>query len=462
MATKQRHSEPLAPVGDNEASKRLTTDAKESDEPATQKTGFFAKILLLFATILPPGSVAGSAFNLASTTIGAGIFGLPAAANSSGLVVAILYLLLVFGLSVFSIYILAVAADRSRVYSYEGVARALLGRCASRILAGIRVFLGFSGCVAYVISVHDIVGSITRNSNASDFVKGLSGSRLITLAIWFFIMLPLVIPRNIDTLRYVSTFAVLFMVYVVFLVVVHSCTHGLKENVKNVSVTRDENAAVVLFNDGNRAIEGLGVFVFAFICQVTAYEIYFDMVDRSVYKMTLSAIIGLGLCCILYILTCVFGYLDFGSGATGSILRLYNPIDQSEVMVGYVGVFLKLCSSYALLCMACRNALYCILGWDTVALKFWKHCIVVISIAVLSLTAGLFIPKINVVFGFAGSIAGGAVGFIFPSLFLMYAGGFTWGKISTIQYLGAYALLIIGVVVVVFGTTTTIWSAATG
>ncbi|PWU84917.1 putative amino acid transporter [Trypanosoma cruzi] len=71
--------------------------------------------------------------------------------------------------------------------------------------------------------------------------------------------------------------------------------------------------------------------------------------------------------------------------------------------------------------MATRNSLYHSVGWDPDKLPFWKHCVVVVSLAVAALLFGLFIPSINMVFGFIGSFCGGATGFLLPSILMMYA-----------------------------------------
>ncbi|PWU82798.1 putative amino acid transporter [Trypanosoma cruzi] len=166
-----------------------------------------------------------------------------------------------------------------------------------------------------------------------------------------------------------------------------------------------------LFGTGNRALDGLGVFMFAFLCQVNSFEVYWDMSDRSASRFTLCSAIAMLLCFIVYGSTAVFGYLDFGNRATVSALLLYNPVKEPEVMVAYIGLLVKLCASFPLISMATRNSLYHSVGWDPDKLAFWKHCVVVVSLAVAALLFGLFIPSINMVFGFIGSFCGGATGF---------------------------------------------------
>ncbi|PWU93035.1 putative amino acid transporter [Trypanosoma cruzi] len=144
------------------------------------------------------------------------------------------------------------------------------------------------------------------------------------------------------------------------------------------------------------------------------------------------------LCFLLYAMVSFFGYMDFGRKVDGSILLMYDPLQEPEVMVAYVGVLSKLCASYSLLFMACRNAIYHIIGWDADELPYWKHCIAVTILSTIVLFCGLFIPKIQTVLGFAGSITGGSLGFLLPALFAMYSGDWTWRKVGCVHYVCTY------------------------
>ncbi|ESL05544.1 amino acid transporter [Trypanosoma rangeli SC58] len=443
------------------AKKEEANAPSENQSPAPNC--FLAKLKTCVNVVIPPGGILASAFNLASSSIGAGILGLPLAANKSGVVMAIVYLAIITFLTIYSVYALGVAAQRTKIRSYEAVALALMGRWFALFVASIRVFHGFSACVAYVISIGDIFHNVLEGrEGVSKFLKEKSGNRLLTVLVWLCAMMPLVIPKHIDSLRYFSTFAVSFIIYFVVVIVVHSCTHGLSENIHNVSMGKDDNSAVVLFNSGNEAVEGLGVFIFAYVCQVNAYEVYWDMKNPTLPRFTLAAGIGMTLCFLLYGMTSFFGYMDFGKKVDGSILLMYHPLDEPEVLVAYIGVLSKLCASYALLFMACRNAIYHGLGWELDKLPYWKHCIAVTVISVIALLCGLFIPRIQIVLGFAGSISGGCISFLFPALFVMYSGDWTRKKVGAFHYILTYVMLVAGVIGIVFGTGATIYNTVLG
>ena len=130
--------------------------------------------------------------------------------------------------------------------------------------------------------------------------------------------------------------------------------------------------------------------------------------------------------------------------------------------MSYVGVFIKICASFGLLNNAGRSALYPLIGWDPYTVAYWKYLIGAIFLAVLDLMLGLFIPNVNMVFGFTGGVCGGSIGFILPALFIMYSGGWTLRSVGIVNYVCTYLTLFAGVVAIVFGTGATIYSAAAG
>lgn len=92
-------------------------------------------------------------------------------------------------------------------------------------------------------------------------------------------MFPLIVPKHVDSLRIASMFAVAFMVFFSIVIVVHSCLNGLSVNTKfvktnDVDYATDAPNTVYLFRTGNAVVPSVGVFMFAFLCQINALEIF--------------------------------------------------------------------------------------------------------------------------------------------------------------------------------------------
>nr|CCC96076.1 unnamed protein product [Trypanosoma congolense IL3000] len=325
-----------------------------------------------------------------------------------------------------------------------------MGRGFEHFVVVIRWVNSFGATVSYVISVGHIITPIVCEACGSpSFLKSWGGVRLLTFATWAIFMLPLVLPKKVNSLRYVSAFAMSFVLYFVLAVVIHGAQSGLPK--MNSRKDGDEDG-VRLFNTGNSAISALGVFMFSYVCQINCYEVYWEMKRCSASRFTSYAAISMAFCGVLYALTIIFAYGEFGGLVDNSVLLMYNPVVELMMMFGFVGMVIKLCVGYALQTMALRNTIYHVLRWDVETLPYWKHFSLVIPLSIVILIAGLFIPNINTVFGLVGAICGGFLSFIFPSLFYMYSGGWTRSKVGNFHYFCTYFLLLAGVVGLVFGT----------
>ncbi|KAG8339484.1 putative Transmembrane amino acid transporter protein [Trypanosoma vivax] len=408
---------------------------------------------------IPSGGLVSTVFNFCALCIGAGVFSLPSASCNAGIIMTIFYLLLISSLTVYSLYCLGLLMERTGLKTYEEMAGALLGRGFHNFNGVLRAVNTFGGCVVFIKFIMGIVETTIKVSGTSGFWSTTGGSRLITFLMWLFIMLPLVIPRKIDSLRYVSTIGVSFIFYFLVVIVVHSFRHGLQQNIQNISPTYKDSNSIVLFNSGNAAVQEIGSFMFAFLCQTNSFELYYSMAQPSANRFTLHASIAMAICVVIYMATGIFGYLDFGNSVKGSVLENYNPIDESEIMVGFLGVFIKLCVSFALLLMASRNATYSVINWDPDTVPFWKHAGVVIAIATSALLLGLFGPNLKTVILLLGSFCGGVSGFFFPALFVMYSGNWKLSTVGWFHFIMTYLVLMTGVVGISFGVVSTIYAA---
>ncbi|KAL7703637.1 amino acid transporter aATP11 [Lotmaria passim] len=402
-----------------------------------------------FNYVLPYGGVVSSGINLASSCIGAGIIALPSAFNASGLIMALIYMVIIAYLTIYSYILLAIVANKTGLRNYEQIVRALMGPGADYFLAFCLWFLSFGAEISYTISLKDVLTAFLENSpTAPAYLKKLPGQRVITFVLWCGFMLPLCLPKEINTLRYFSSVAIAFVVYFAITMVIHSGMNGLQESPR---------PKILMFNTGNTAIGGFATFVFAFISQLNAMEVAGEMYKFSVKRMTIASTIGVMICFILYFFAGLFGYLDFGPKVTGSALKMYNPIKDKMMGVGYGGLMLKLCVGYGLHMIPVRDAIYHVFQTDVHRMSWWKNALVCAFMASLSMICGLFIPRINVVFGLVGGFSGGFIGYIYPALMYMYSGNWTFSSVGWFHYFSTYFLLIVGVIGVVWGTASAIY-----
>lgn len=428
-------------------SPRSGSDDKDFVAAEPKKHNAFVRIL---NKIIPNGGLLSGVFNLASVTLGAGIMSIPSSFNTSGLIMGVIYLVIITALTVFSITLLSKAVEKTQIYSFEGLATTLFGRGGDITVAILMWLLCFGGAVGYVIAVGDIFTPIFNHDSVPKYLQESGGRRCIISAVWLLFMLPLVLPKKINSLRYASAAGVCFIVFFVITIIWHSAKYGLKNGIRN---------DLVMVRKGNDGVSGLSIFMFSYLCQVNAARIQFENTNKSTWMMTLQATLSCAMCGTLYFLAGFFGYAEFGPALTSNIIGEYNPYVSPVFFVVFIGLIVKLCAAFSLNMLACRTALFNIVHWDVETMPYWKHTIVSVSFAVGALVLGLFVPDINVVFGLVGSFCGGFIGFVFPALFIMYAGNWSLQTVGIWYYLATYFLLICGVIAIVFGTGSSIYGA---
>lgn len=430
----------LNPLGGVESSDTASSNSESSTCCLFRLTNY----------LIPYGGDLSGILNLASVTLGAGIISIPSAFRAAGILMATFYLVAVTCLTIYSIRLLARASEKTGLKSFETLAFGLFGRFGDVFCAVLMILLCFGGSVGYLIAVKNIFTVLFDRDSVSDYFKSSGGIRLAVALVWLVCMFPLVFPKDVNSLRYISAVGVLFIVLFVFSIVVYSCIsisdHGLPENVN-------------LAASGNAGVSGLGLFVFAYLCQVNTFKIFHEMKPTSsVNRLTIQAMVSCFTCGTMYFLCGFFGYMNFGESMVGSILLKYDPYAEPIFFVCYIGLIIKLTAAYALNMLACRTSLFATLRMDVPSMPYWKHSLISCPFAVVSLLCGLFFDDITVVFGLSGALCGGFIGFIFPALYIMYAGNWSRETVGWVSYLATYLLLIAGVVAVIFGTGDSIYA----
>lgn len=407
------------------------------------------KVAKVFNSVIPYGGILASGLTLSSSSIGAGIISLPQACQTAGMAMCILYLVIVGALTILSYVLLGEAGKQTGLRNYAQVTQALMGTGSNYFLCFCLWFLSYGAEVSYVISLCDVVqGFLANGKGVSTVWKSASGVRLVTFFVWLVAMWPLILPLEINSLRYFSVIAVLFIVYFVIAMIIHCCANDF-----------DGADKIVAFQTGNSAVEGLGVIMFSYISQLNCFEVYEELYKPSVKRLTYASMLSTLLCFTLYLCASVFGYLDFGPAVTGSSLLLYNPVEDTYMTVAYAGIIVKLCVGYGLHMIPVRESVYHVFKIDSKVFPWWKNALVVTVLGGTSMALGLILPKVSVIFGLVGGFSGGFIGYIFPALMYMYTGCCTW-KNSPLLFIGTYVLLLAGVIGVVFGSVPSFYSLA--
>ncbi|CAL1155557.1 unnamed protein product, partial [Cladocopium goreaui] len=149
----------------------------------------------------------------------------------------------------------------------------------------------------------------------------------------------------------------------------------------------------------------LSLSIFAFCCQPNVPSIYTELEQRSYKRMQKVSLRAMLLCCFVYLLMGVTGFLAFGENTNGNVLGNLQPMLCANDWIVRSGV--------AGMAFAVETALF--YHKPQLDLPGMRTGIAVVAVA-CSLVVAIALPQINLVFELIGATTGSFVCFLGPGL----------------------------------------------
>jgi len=249
---------------------------------------------------LGPGSLRASILSLSSNAIGAGLLSVAYAVKLSGILLGTIFLVL--GAVIFAFYyrIMTKAHDQVRVYTYVGMVKAMFGETWRRVLEICLTGLLFGILCAFQVIfsqyILDIAGIFYDLNGNYEFYR-----RLIILGVSLGVLTPLVIPKQLTSIRYASSICIIAILYIAVVLVVQLpfyLSHEVPE--------------VYLFKVQGGTVDSLTLTIFAYTAMTGMPIVYQELQNRSYKRMTKVIDRSMGLSAILYICIGTVGYISLG------------------------------------------------------------------------------------------------------------------------------------------------------
>lgn len=273
---------------------------------------------------------------LANGIIGVSVLAMPFCFKQCGIILASLVLLLSSSLSRLACHFLIKSAVMSRRRNFEFLAFHAFGPMGKFLVELCIIGFLLGTCVAFFVVLGDlgpqIVGDMINKTP-----EDIRTSFLITTGV--FIVLPLGLLRNIDSLASVSTASIAFYICLVLKVsfaLVFDKKKSIFGPVKGTCVfelqvvaesTRHIFAAdwfdKVHYWKPAGILQCLPIFALALFCQTQLFEIYEALPNATLEKMNQVVRGALNICTVVYVSVGLFGYIAF---CTQSFTGVYNII----------------------------------------------------------------------------------------------------------------------------------------
>ncbi|EFN65823.1 Putative sodium-coupled neutral amino acid transporter 10 [Camponotus floridanus] len=377
---------------------------------------------------------------LANSIIGVSVLAMPFCFKQCGIVLAILLLLLCSTLSRLACHFLIKSAVISRRRNFELLAFHAFGHMGKFLAELLIIGFMLGTCIAYFVVIGDLGPQII--SKMIDRTSGEIRTSLLIIT-GVFIVLPLGLLRNIDSLSSICTATIVFYLCLILKIMNESTLHIFAEDwFDNVNYWRPAGI-----------LQCLPIFSMALFCQTQLFEIYETIPNASLEKMNDVVRGALNICTLVYMCVGLFGYIAFCTQSfTGNILLSFEPSITSELIK--LGFVFSVAFSFPLVIFPCRASLNSLLFRRVHThepsinyLSESRFRCLTIAIVSISLIIGILVPNIEFVLGIVGSTIGVMICLIFPTVFFV-----SINSKNTNERLVAQGILIIGVWIMVLGT----------
>ncbi|KAK0591742.1 hypothetical protein LWI29_007253 [Acer saccharum] len=374
-------------------------------------------------------SVSGAVFNVSTSIIGAGIMSIPATLKVIGVIPAFLLILIIAWLAEISVGILLQYTHSGDSTTYAGVMGESFGRVGS-IAVQICVLITNLGClIVYLIIIGDVLsgnkpeGSVHLGVLQEWFGIHWWNSRVFALLfIVVFVMLPLVLCRRVESLRYSSAVAVLLALVFVGICSVMAISALLNGKTKTPKLLPELDNHISFFD----LFTAVPVIVTAFTFHFNVHPIGRELEKPS--DMIKATRISMVLCALIYFSIGLFGYLLFGDSIMADILVNFDQSSSSSALGSLLNDIVRLSYAFHLMLVFPLINFSLRTNIDEIVFSKKQHSLekdtyrfVFLTLVLLAFSylAAITIPDIWYFFQFLGSTSAVCLCFIFPGAIVL-------------------------------------------
>ncbi|KAG5643157.1 hypothetical protein DXG03_001487 [Asterophora parasitica] len=268
------------------------------------------------------GGLIDSIANMANSILGAGIIGLPYAVSQAGFFTGLILLLILCGVTDWTIRLIVVNAKLSGRHSYIEIMDHCFGSSGRAAVSFFQFAFAFGGMCAFGIIIGDTIPHVVRslfpNLYSIPILRIFANRQFIITLCTVCVSYPLSLYRDIHKLSRASGVALVGMLIIVISVII--------EGPQSASELRgDPSKRFTVIQPG--IFQAIGVISFAFVCHHNSLLIYGSLrtptIDRFAKVTHVSTLISL-VCCMTL---AVSAYVVFTDKTQGNILNNFSSND---------------------------------------------------------------------------------------------------------------------------------------
>uniref|UniRef100_A0A7N0VJZ1 Amino acid transporter transmembrane domain-containing protein n=1 Tax=Kalanchoe fedtschenkoi TaxID=63787 RepID=A0A7N0VJZ1_KALFE len=276
------------------------------------------------------GTVPGAVFNVTTSIIGAGIMSIPATVKVLGVFPALAIIVTVATLADVSVEFLMRFTHSGETTTYAGVMREAFGPIGALAVQIAVLFTNLGCLIIYLIIIADVM-SASRSSGSGHLgvlqewlgIHWWTSREFSLLVVLVFVLLPLVLLRRVESLKFSSAISFLLAVVFVGISSVMAISAIIQGKTKSPRLVPELDGGAAFFD----LFTAVPVIVTAFTFHFNVHPIGFELEKQT--DMTKAVRISLIICAAIYFTIGIFGYLLFGESLMADILVNFDRSSDS-------------------------------------------------------------------------------------------------------------------------------------
>ncbi|EJD03370.1 amino acid transporter [Fomitiporia mediterranea MF3/22] len=354
------------------------------------------------------GNMVDSVANMANSILGAGLIGLPYAISQAGFFTGLFLLVVLCGVTDWTIRLIVINAKLSGRNSYIEIMNHCFGASGRAAVSFFQFAFAFGGMCAFGIIIGDTIPHVIRSAfpklHDIPVLSLLTNRQFVIGLCTLCISYPLSLYRDIHKLSRASGLALIGMLIIVTSVLIEG--PHVDPRLKG-----DPSERFSFIRPG--IFQAIGVISFAFVCHHNSLLIYGSLrtptLDRFATVTHISTLISLLACCTL----AISAFLVFTDKTQGNILNNFSPSD-TLINVARFCFGLNMFTTLPLELFVCREVVEQFF-FPHEAFNPQRHLLFTTSIIFSSMFISLITCDLGVMLEITGGISATVLAFIFPA-----------------------------------------------
>jgi len=343
--------------------------------------------------------------NLLNSVLGIGILSVPNSLINTGVIPAVVILVLIATLSFVATKIVIKLQLELNSEGFDDLAYKLLGKTGSIILSTLSLLFLVVGLLSFLIIAGDMVMSWLRLAGVD--ITGLTKRAIVICVYAFLIPIALTIPRSVGFLSYFSTATFISVMFYVGVMIYKGFTMLPSQGIHKTAVMSKIDVSM---------FQTLAIFGLTFSLPVVVLPVVRPY-NPLLHKRSVVSVVAIIACVLLVGISGVIGYLLFGSTSNANIINSFQNNDILFIIVR-IGFFIVVSCAYPIVSqsvMCSWSQLF--FGTNTAStLPSSRRTVVLIATNGIPLLIAIFLSSAKPALSVGGALGGCIVNFLFPAL----------------------------------------------